>query len=39
MRIGSTVSEKQYASPGGQARDEALLRKMKKMKSDSQKKM
>lgn len=42
MRIGSTVTKKQYASPGGQPRDEALLgsgKKKKKKKSDSQKKM
>lgn len=38
MRIGSTVTKKQYASPGGQPWDEALLRSGGK-KCDSQKKM
>lgn len=32
MRIGSTVTKKQYASPGGQPWDEALLRSGKKKK-------
>lgn len=41
MRIGSTVTKKRYASPGGQPWDEALLRsgRKKKKRCDSQKKM